>query len=388
VPSTSCPRYHVVVVGAGLVGASFALALRGLRVAVIEPSPPSAPADAWDARIYALNPASVAFLDRLGAWSALDRGRVQAVERMQIHGDAANAQLEFSAYESGVAALAYIVESGRLQHALWELLQRAPDITLHTGTRCADVRFDADEVVLTLDDGTNLHAELLVGADGANSWVRRAAQLRADAESYDAMGVVANFVCERAHGGTAFQWFRDDGVLAYLPLPGNHMSVVWSTNRGSALLQLSHEELAMEVAEAGHRPLGALQLVTPAQAFPLQKMRVPNVVATRVALIGDAAHVVHPLAGQGVNLGFGDAEVLARTIAAREPHRSCADVKLLRAYQRERAEPVTAMRTVTHGLQRLFAARDPVLATLRNRGLRYTDRSAMLKNMLVRHALG
>ena len=391
-PSPSSDFFDVLVIGAGLVGASFALALRdgGLRVGVVEPSPPAPRTDAWDSRIYALNPASIGFLQSLGAWSALDAARIQPVGRMEIHGDARDSRLSFSAYETAIPVVAHIVESGRLQQALWQTLAAASNVEVITAARCVTTQFEPDEAVLSLDDGRTLRASLLVGADGANSWLRRAAHLHADAQPYESLGVVANFECERAHDGAAFQWFRADGVLAYLPLPDARMSMVWSTPQahGRELLDLPPERLAARVAEAGQHVLGELRVITPPQAFPLQKLRVPNIVAPRVALIGDAAHVVHPLAGQGVNLGFGDAEALARHITERESYRSCGDMSVLRRYERARAEPVAAMRVVTHTLQRLFAAHSPALSFIRNRGLIYADRASVLKSLLVRQALG
>ncbi|HLU76732.1 MAG TPA: UbiH/UbiF family hydroxylase [Burkholderiales bacterium] len=390
-PPSISTDFDVLIAGAGLVGASFALALRdsGLRVGIIEPAEPSPPGEAWDSRIYALNPANIDFLQTLGAWQRMDPARLQPVGRMQIYGDD-QARLDFSAYESGVAALAYILESGRLQYALWESLRDAPNIELLTGARCADADFESAAARIRLDDGRTLRTELLVGADGANSWVRRVARLQAQVHAYEHLGVVANFDCAKPHGGTAFQWFRHDGILAYLPLAGQRMSMVWSTpdEHGRELLALPHEQLAARVAEAGRHVLGELRVITPPQAFPLRKMRLPDVVAPRVALIGDAAHVVHPLAGQGVNLGFGDAAALARLIIEREPFRRCGDMAILRRYQRERAEPVAAMGAVTHGLQRLFAAPGSWVAALRNRGLAYTDRTTVIKNLLVRQALG
>lgn len=389
-PPASSPL-DVLIVGAGLVGASFALALQGsgLRVAVIEPAEPAPAGEGWDSRIYALNPANLEFLRAIGAWQHVAADRVQPVARMAIYGDD-DTGLDFSAYESGVAALAYILESGQLQRAMWRSLRDASGIELITGVRCDTARFERDAVQITLDDGRTVQTRLLVGADGANSWVRRVAQMDADVHAYGHVGVVANFECERPHNGVAYQWFRDGRILAYLPLPGRRMSMVWSTPdaHGRELLALHAEELAARVAEAGRHVLGGLQVITPPQAFPLRKMHLPDIVASRVALIGDAAHVVHPLAGQGVNLGFGDAAVLARLIREREPFRDCGDRAVLRRYQRERAEPVTAMRLVTHGLQRLFAVPSPWMSAVRNRGLAYTDRAVMLKNLLVRQALG
>jgi ubiquinone biosynthesis UbiH/UbiF/VisC/COQ6 family hydroxylase len=220
--------------------------------------------------------------------------------------------------------------------------------------------------------------------------VRRAAGLTARASSYRQLGVVANCETAKPHHGTAFQWFMADGVLAYLPLPGNRISIVWSTSEphGRELLGLAPEAFVRGVADAGRAVLGDLTLITPPQAFPLQSLAAESMIGPRVALVGDAAHVVHPLAGQGVNLGFGDARVLAETLAAREPFRDCGDRVLTRRFERSRAEAVLAMRTVTDGLARLFGLPGTPAARLRNAGLNLTDRLAPVKNLLVRHAIG
>jgi len=237
--------FDVVIVGAGLVGASLAAALggSGLSIAVVEPAPPSPPGDAWDSRIYAISPASSDFLAAIGAWQRLDPARVQAVARMEIAGDEPGSRLGFSAYDAGVAALAHIVESGRLQYALWQTLERA-DVRLFAAAECAGLELGQRAATLTLQNGTMLAARLVVGADGAQSWVRRNAHLSARAQRYGQLGVVANFAIAQPHQGTAYQWFRPDGVLAYLPLAGDRMSMVWSTpeTEGRALLGLQPEE--------------------------------------------------------------------------------------------------------------------------------------------------
>lgn len=382
--------FDVVIVGAGLVGASLAAALNGsgLSIAAVEPVPPAPPADAWDSRIYAISPASSDFLASVGAWRGLDPARVQPVARMAIFGDEPGAQLGFSAYETGVAALAHIVESGRLQHALWQTLQRA-DVRLFAPAQCAGLDLGERAATLTLADGTTLAARLVVGADGAQSWVRRNAHLTARAQGYGQLGVVANFAIARPHQGTAFQWFRRDGVLAYLPLPGDRMSMVWSTPEahGRELTALEPVELCRRVAAAGSSALGDLDLVTPPRAFPLQLLTAESMIGPRLALVGDAAHVVHPLAGQGVNLGFGDACALAgvlRERGAADP----GDRILLRRYERARAEAILAMRTVTHGLVGLFGLTGEIPSRLRNLGLNLTDHLPVIKNLLVRHAVG
>ena len=382
--------YDVVIVGAGLVGASLARALArsDLELALIEPAPPSAPSEDWDSRIYALSPASQAFLERIGAWEAIDAARLGPVREMKISGDR-GAELGFSAYDSGVERLATIIESGRVQHALWSLLAGQGNLRRHAPARPVSVQFRADAVELTLDNGSVVRTRLLVGADGARSWVRESAGIAARDSSFGQLGVVANFSCERPHHGTAFQWFRDDGILAYLPLPGNRISIVWSTPEANAreLLALDPAAFCSRVATAGADALGSLELITRPAAFPLESLSAAAFTADRVALVGDAAHVVHPLAGQGVNLGFGDAEALATILSARGPVRDTADALLLRRYGRRRAEAILAMRVATTGLNRLFSAQIPGLARVRNAGLALTDRLPVLKNLLVRHAL-
>ena len=383
---------NVAIVGAGLVGASLAAALgrAGLDVVLVEPSPPAPPGDDWDGRIYAISPASREFLGELEVWPLLDARRIQPVGRMAIFGDPPDSRLEFSAYDAGVATLAFIVESRRLAHALWERLARLESVRRIAPGRCERLEVEATRATLALEGGETIRAELVVGADGAQSWVRRAAGLSARAASYGQLGVVANFAIAEPHGATAFQWFREDGVLAYLPLPGNRMSMVWSIAEvhGRSLAGLPAAELSRRVGDAGRAILGHLELITPAQAFPLQRMTAESMIAPRVALVGDAAHVVHPLAGQGVNLGFGDAAALAQTLARREPFRSCGDRTVLRRYERSRAETILAVRSVTDGLAKLFALPGSAAARVRNLGLNLTDRSALVKNLLIAHAIG
>jgi len=380
-------RYQVVIVGAGLVGAAAALALgrQGVRVALVERRPPPPPGVAWDTRIYAISPASQRFLERIGAWHRLDGGRIQPVFRMDVAGDGSGA-VRLDAYAAGVPRLATILESGRLQSALWQAIEADGNVALHCPATIESLVRDGTSTQLALTDGTAIEAELIVGADGAASRIREWAGLAATPTPYGQSGVVANFECERAHRGTAFQWFFDSDILAWLPLNGNCVSMVWSTRsaHADALLMLEPAALAEKVRTAGHERLGELRLLTPAAAFPLRLIRVAAAVAPGVALIGDAAHGVHPLAGQGVNLGFGDAEALA-AVLAQQRRGNCGDVRVLQRYARERAEPVQRMQAVTHGLHHLFA--DDRAAWLRNSGMKLVDRLSPLKAMLVREAM-
>ena len=381
-------RYQVVIVGAGLVGAAAALALgrKGLRVALVERQPPQPPNELWDSRIYAISPSSQRFLHSMGAWQRVDASRIQPVFRMDVAGDSTGA-IRLDAYESGVPQLASIVENGRLQHALWQALQADGNVELFCPDVITSIEWGDPCSKLTLADGKLLEAELVVGADGAASRIREWAGLSSTLTPYGQSGVVANFECERPHRGTAFQWFFDSDILAWLPLQGNRLSMVWSTQSAHAdeLVALDAATLANKVQAAGHDRLGALQFLTPAAAFPLRLIQVQTPVAPGVALIGDAAHGVHPLAGQGVNLGFGDAEALADVLAQQHRHTRCGDVRVLNTYARQRAEPVQRMQTLTHGLHHLFA--DDRAAWLRNTGMWCVNQLPPLKSALVREAM-
>lgn len=384
-------RFDILIVGAGLAGASLAAALKGSRhrIALVEGRPPSPAPVGWDSRMYAVSPAAQGFLQEIGAWQHLDADRLTPVYDMDIRGDA-DGRLGFSAYDSGVDQLAWIIESGLMQRELWETVRRQGNLTLFCPAQPQRLDIRADAVSLGLTSGETLEAALVVGADGADSWVRAQAGLQADTLLYGEMGVVANVECEKPHHNTAFQWFRADGVLAWLPLPGNRISVVWSTPDAHAreLLALDEGALCSRVAAAGANRLGALRPLTPPAAFPLRMMRVPRIVAPRLALVGDAAHAIHPLSGHGINLGFLDARELAHTLLALPNHRDCGDERALRRYARVRAEEVALLQWATHGLQRLFRPQHPALSTLRNLGLNLTDNLPVVRNMLVRYALG
>ena len=383
--------FDIVIVGAGLVGASFARALRGagLKLALVEAQAPLPAAGHWDSRIYAISPGSVTFLQSLDMWKRLDQGRICPVQEMHIHGDAA-AELRFSAYEAGVAELAAIVESRHLQSVLWQGLEHQHELELICPDQCVALQLGENAAELALASGRTLHAKLVVAADGMHSWARQAAGIEVKERPYGQMGVVANFACARPHHNIAFQWFRGDGVLAYLPLPGERMSIVWSTPDAHAaeLLALDPADFCARVAEAGKNTLGDLDLLSPAMRFPLAHMRAARLVAPRIALIGDAGHVLHPLAGQGVNLGFGDARDLAEVLLQRELFRDPGEIRLLRRYERARAEDILALSVVTDGLQRLFAASGGAVSKLRNAGLNLTNALPVVKNLLIRRALG
>jgi 2-octaprenylphenol hydroxylase len=384
--------FDVIIVGGGLAGLSLAAALRSapLSIALVEGNPPpkQMPAAAWDARIYAVSPGNARFLDDIGAWRHLDPARMAAVRDMEVRGDAGG-RLDFSAYDSGVGELAWIVEQASMQVELWETVKRQGNVELFCPARPQRLAFSERAATLNLEDGRELAGRLVVAADGADSWTRSAAGIAVEFRHYRQLGVVANFACEKPHRHTAFQWFRDDGILAYLPLPGDRISIVWSTPEAHAqeLLALSAEQLCARVAAAGGHRLGELSLLTAAAGFPLRLMRPPRRIAPRLALIGDAAHAIHPLSGHGINLGYQDAHVLAAELVAKPDYVDCGDERWLRRYERARAEEVLALQTVTDLLQRLFAPRNALAAAIRNFGLNLSNALPVARDVLVRYAL-
>ena len=382
--------FDVLIVGGGLAGLSLACALRDtrLKIALLESSPPQ-PSAGWDARVYAISPANAEFLQAIGVWKHLDGERISPISAMKILGDS-GAKLNFSAYETGVGELGWVLESSLMSCELWESVKRQANLTLLCPAGPNAIKMGEKSVELRLAEGQVLSTKLLVGADGGDSWVRGATGLQAIATPYGEMGLVANFECEHPHRGIARQWFRDDGVLAWLPLPGNRISVVWSTPdvHAGELLALPAEALALRVASAGGDALGSLKLLTPASAFPLRLLRVPQTIGSRVALLGDAAHGIHPLSGHGINLGYQDAKALAALLAATPEWQDVGSERLLQRYQRARREETLLVQYTTHTIRRLFRETLPGMRPLRNLGLGLTNALPVVKNALVRYALG
>ncbi len=367
------------------MGACLARATPGLRVALVaheRRAARAAAAGAFDARVYALSPGNVAFLQEIGVWRALDRERLNPVRAMRVFGDDGASELDFDAYRAGVRELAWIVEDAALQDALWQGLD--PIVA-----ELESIRVSEKSVAAALRDGRSLEALLVVGADGADSFVRQAVGIAASQSDYGQSAVVANFRCEKPHEDMAWQWFQGGPVLALLPLPHGQVSMVWSlpTLEAARVCALDAGALCREVETASRGRLGALRLAAAPRSYALRRLAARRLVAPRIALAGDAGHVIHPLAGQGLNLGLQDARALAAVLGAREPGRDPGEARLLRRYERSRAEPILGMDTVVDGLYALFAGSHPLTGRLRNAGLNLADRMAVLKNVLVRHAM-
>jgi 2-octaprenylphenol hydroxylase len=378
-----------VVLGAGPVGLALAagLAHEGLAVAIVDRMAVTTfdgrnDERDWDARVYAISPGSAEFLRGIGAWQRLPVERLMAIETMDVRGDASG-RIVFTAYELGERALAWIVEQRELMAALIETVRTCERVELLAPSEPASIAWHTDAAELQFADGRTIPAALVVGADGLRSWARAQAGIECEPRGYGQTAVVANFATERAHRGCAFQWFlAEQGVLAWLPLPGRRISIVWSAPEALAreLAALGARQLSERVETAGGHALGRLELITAPATFPLSFLRLPSVVAHRLALVGDAAHGVHPLAGQGVNLGFGDAAALAAVLGSRGPVSDAGAGILLERYARKRALPVLAMQVVTDGLVRLFGA--PSLQGLRNGGMRAVGTLPPIRRLL------
>lgn len=381
------------MVGAGIPGLAMALGLahQGRRVALIGPrAKPIAisATQAFDPRVYAISPGSAALLQRLGVWGRIDAARVATVDRMRVFGDSGE-ELSFDAYAATVERLATIIEEGELLRVLDAACDYQPTL-VRLSSPLATLDVSDEKAQIGFAEGGTLEVPLVIGADGAQSAVRAAAGINASTTLYGQTAVVAHFSCERPHLNVAWQWFCDEGVVALLPLPGAHVSLVWSAPDAlaSELMAMSPDALSARVTGRSGSALGELHAVGAAHSFPLRLMTVDHLIGTRVALVGDAAHVVHPLAGQGLNLGLQDVAQLLETLAERETFRDLGDPVLLRRYERRRAEDISMMRMTTDGLARLFGSTNPLAQTARNAGLAVVNRLTPLKSLLIRRALG
>jgi len=343
----------------------------------------------WDARVFALNHTAKNLLSRLKVWDALNADRIAPVESMHVRDDT-GAELILDAYAANQQEVAWIIEDQNINHALDTVLRFTPNVQVVKG-KTETMSADFSQLILT--DGTVLQADLWIGADGAQSWLRNWAEIGVDYRSYGQRGVVVNFSCSKPHLGIAHQWFvGEQGIIALLPLPGQRVSLVWSAPEPLALQLLSEttEQLASRLAHYCNEPLGELTALPPqrAQAFPLNFISPHSMTGPKFALIGDAAHVVHPLAGHGMNLGFGDVVALLDAVTEREAWRKCGDERVLQRYARSRKEDVVLMQLATDGLSRLFGSTLTPVKTLRNAGLNLVNKLPFLKKQLMLQAIG
>jgi 2-polyprenylphenol 6-hydroxylase len=392
----------VLVVGGGPVGACAASALvhasangsAPLRICILEPKRPTLPEpdSTLDSRVVALSRASERILNSTGAWARVLGPRVAPYERMRIWHESvapdSSGALVFDAADVGEPNLGYIIENRLLQAALLDAfaeqggrIEPAEMRALHVGP---------DYVSVETSGGT-LHARLVIGADGAQSAVRESVGLTAQISDFHQTAIVATVATERVHGSTAWQRFMRTGTLAFLPLADGTSSIVWSADNDTAadLIAMSSTSFESELNRASDLALGETKLLSERGVFPLKRLAAHRYVAHRCALIGDAAHVVHPLAGQGVNLGLLDAAALAQLILefARE-REDPGSLRVLRRYERWRKSEVAFMSTAITAFDRFLAHGSGPISKLAQRGLGWVNQSQEIKRFFVRRALG
>jgi 2-polyprenylphenol 6-hydroxylase len=387
--------YDVAVVGAGMVGSAAALALarRGLRVALVEERAANAwnAADEVDLRVVALAPSSIDLLQELDCWAAIRDARACAYRHMQVWDSASGARIGFDAVAEGMSELGYIVENRLIQHVLWQRLQREPGITLRCPSRVVASEDEGDTRSLRLDDDSRIVARLVLAADGAASPLRGLLDIGVGGHVYDQHALVAHVQTERAHEYTAWQRFLPGGTLAFLPLADGRCSIVWSlpVAECARVQALDAQQFHAELGCAFDFRLGPILSSSARAAFPLRLLLAQTYIAPRFALIGDAAHQVHPLGGQGVNLGLRDVAGLVDIVAqAHAQGRDIGAVTALRRYERRRRSDNTVSAWGMDGINRLFRSEFAPVVFARGLGLRAVNALGPLKHLFARHAAG
>ncbi|MFK8013883.1 MAG: FAD-dependent oxidoreductase [Gammaproteobacteria bacterium] len=392
-------RTDVVVVGGGMVGATFATAAAqaGFDVVVLDAgTPPQAPTgDRYAPRVVALSGASRDTLMATGAWSHLEPSRVQVYERMRVW-DAAGAALDddallFSAQDIGAADLGCIAENDAVAAAAYSAAQAQSSISWQDGARVADIAISERSARVSLEDGQSVSGALVVAADGARSASRDLLGVTVKRGDYQQHAVVTHVTMEQPHQETAWQRFLPSGPLALLPLADGRVSIVWSTDSNSAaeLCALENDAFCVRLTEASGGVLGAITECSERFTFPLGWLHVERYTGERFALMGDAAHVVHPLAGLGVNLGIADAAELAAALAvASAANSDIGGANVLRPYARSRKSDNALMLESLTALNRLFGVDQFAASLVRRMGMRLVNRAAPLKRQFIKRAMG
>jgi len=388
-------HYDILIVGGGMVGSTLACALAdtGLQVALIEKHIPEEiqKNNDYDLRVSAISHSSQNVFKHLGVWEGIESRRCCAYEKMDVWDADGDGEVIFDAADNGVKELGHIVENRVIQLALLERIQQLDNVDLISGQSVSQIQYAPETSRITLEDGTEISCRLLVGADGANSAVRQAVDIDLDIAEYDQKGIVAVVTPDKYHQHTAWQRFLPTGPLAFLPLSNGQCSIVWSADSTEAdrIMQLDDEKFCSELNHAFDAKLGWVNSASERAAFPLIRRHANCYVKEGLALVGDAAHTIHPLAGQGVNLGLMDAASLAEVIAqAKTFRRGYASLHSLRKYERWRRGENQLMMFSMSGFKNLFGNDNPLISKIRNFGLSLVQKTDVVKSTLMNRAMG
>ncbi len=393
--SDSNNRHDVIIVGAGMVGAAVAcgLARAGFDVGVIEQHEPQRewPAEEIDVRVSAINRGSQQLLENLDAWSGIVRRGLQPYREMRVWDNLDMGDIHFDSAAIGEADLGHIIQNRTIVAALWEQMESIANIHLYSSNTVEKTVAGSSDISITLQSGEQLHAKLLIAADGSNSQMRDKAGIAVHIHDFHQSAVVATVTTANPHEETAWQHFLPTGPLAFLPVSRTQCSIVWSTTaeHAAGLIEMDDAGFCQLLTEASQQRLGKITHSSARAAYPLVSKHAETYIGSRLALVGDAAHQIHPLAGQGVNLGFRDAALLVEVIEdARQRNRPIGSRPVLRRYERSRRGDNLLTQKSMEAINRLFSNDTPGLRQLRNLGLNLTDRFAPAKNFFMRQALG
>ncbi len=392
-------NFDIIVVGSGMVGAAFACAMaikdqqKTLSIAVIDNQSPQHTWDnnSFDIRVSALTHYSTDFLAQLGVWSKIKEQGAYDYQQMQVWDNTGQGKIHFDASEVGADNLGHIIENRITQKALQLRLAGFEQISFIHPFIADKIEFLDEEVRLTDNLGKKLSCQLIIGADGANSWLRQQANIDINTWAYQQTALVTTVKTSLTHQSTCWQQFMPTGPLAFLPLADNICSIVWSTSSTQAehLLNLTDKEFNISLQETFGDRLGDIKVCSERAIFPLRMRHAKHYVQPQLALIGDAAHTIHPLAGQGVNLGFADAQALALELSeAINQGKNPLSFSTLRKYERSRKTSNVAMLASMEILKRLFSNTNPALTLLRNTGLNVVGNSSLSRKFFIHYALG
>ncbi len=390
-------RYDIIIVGGGIVGLTLALLLAesDKRIALLDNKAQveAFNREQYDVRVSAITPASVKLFEQLSVWDDMVALRVSPFTHMHVWDGDGRAKIEFDAASVGVNELGYIVENNVMLQVLWQRVAASGQIIILNDIQLEYMQRHEHNPNIELHGGnTILSAPLIMGADGAKSWLRQAAHIDITERAYQHHAIVCTVKTEKAHDKTARQRFMPQGPLAFLPLDtAYHSSIVWSSvpTHADTLMQLSDEDFALALTEAFQSQLGAVVEVGPRTKFPLIMRHAQQYVQPGLALVGDAAHTIHPLAGQGLNLGLADAALLAELVLQDYAHKNeRVKYSTLRGYERTRKADNATMLAAMDGFKHLFGNDMPVIKWLRHRGLNLTDRLSFVKNLILQKAMG